>query len=78
MDKPYTVHLEVYTDDEMHVKAFKTNFDIFKPECQQDLLNRIAATLADEIGKEMFPRYRPSAEEELEREYHSSGRAKWQ
>ena len=69
---PYTVMLEVFNEGEMHTKAFKTDFDIRKPGCRQDLLNRIAAHLADEIGKEMFQVYRPSPIEEIHAEYMRS------
>ena len=68
----YTVQLKVFAEGDMHVRAFKTDFDIdhMKPEEKRRLLSRIAAALADEIGHEMFPMYRPSQTEVLEEEWY--------
>lgn len=68
----YTVQLEVFTEGHMHVRAFKTSFDIWKPEFKREHLSRIAAHLADEIGHEMFPVYRPSPIEVLEAEWYKA------
>ena len=68
----YTVRLEVFTEGDMHVRAFKTNFDIRNPEEKWALLSRIAAHLANEIWHEMFPVYRPSPIEVLEAEWYKA------
>lgn len=66
-DKDYTVvRLTVLRPGEEHVRCFSTNFDVPRAD-RQKLLEMIAAHLASEIGNEMWPTYRPSPIEELDR-----------
>lgn len=66
-DKDYTVvRLTVLRPGDEHVRCFSTNFDVPQAD-RQRLLDMIASHLAYEIGNEMWPTYRPSAIEELDR-----------
>ena len=66
LDPGYIVRLTVLRPGEAHARCYSTDFDVPRVARQQ-LLDMIAARLASEIGAEMWPTYRPSAIEELDR-----------
>ena len=66
IEKNYTIHVDVESPDHtLHCRAFRTAFDIRKPEEKRKLLIAILDQLGNCIADELFQEYHPAPEAEI-------------